>query len=179
MKVLIINGSPRKNGNTGIALEQMEAVFAEEGIEVRACQVGKRSRTRLRGVQRLREARQVRLRRHRKRDGAALRGGRRPCGGLARVLRLGQRERGGPARPPVLQHALRQDHEGGRGRGVRAPRRAHGHVGRAEQVLRHLGMPIASGQYWNGIHGAAPGQATRTPRACSRCARLRATWRSS
>ena len=40
MKVLIINGSPRKNGNTSIALAQMEAVFAEEGIEVTNVQVG-------------------------------------------------------------------------------------------------------------------------------------------
>ena len=29
MKVLIINGSPRANGNTDIALREMEKVFAE------------------------------------------------------------------------------------------------------------------------------------------------------
>ena len=34
MKVLMINGSPRKDSNTGIALAEMEKIFAEEGIEV-------------------------------------------------------------------------------------------------------------------------------------------------
>ena len=33
MKVLLLNGSPRKGGNTSIALEEMERVFAEEGVE--------------------------------------------------------------------------------------------------------------------------------------------------
>ena len=28
MKVLIINGSPRPDGNTGIALKEMEKIFA-------------------------------------------------------------------------------------------------------------------------------------------------------
>ena len=40
MKVLMINGSPRANGNTGIALKEMEKIFAEEGIEVETIQVG-------------------------------------------------------------------------------------------------------------------------------------------
>lgn len=40
MKVLILNGSPRKNGNTAAALRQMEMVFAQEGIEVQTVQVG-------------------------------------------------------------------------------------------------------------------------------------------
>ena len=35
MKVLMINGSPKKNGNTSIALQEMEKIFAEEGIEIR------------------------------------------------------------------------------------------------------------------------------------------------
>lgn len=33
MKVLMLNGSPKKNGNTMIALQEMEKIFAEEGIE--------------------------------------------------------------------------------------------------------------------------------------------------
>lgn len=31
MKVLLINGSPRENGNTYIALKEMERVFNAEG----------------------------------------------------------------------------------------------------------------------------------------------------
>lgn len=33
MKVLILNGSPKANGNTAIALAEMEKVFTENGIE--------------------------------------------------------------------------------------------------------------------------------------------------
>ena len=40
MKVLLINGSPHANGNTAFALEQMAAVFADEGIERETIQVG-------------------------------------------------------------------------------------------------------------------------------------------
>ena len=40
MKVLMLNGSPKANGNTAIALKEMERVFAEEGIEVVTVQVG-------------------------------------------------------------------------------------------------------------------------------------------
>lgn len=40
MKVLIINGSPRVNGNTTIAIREMEAVFKADGIDVETVQVG-------------------------------------------------------------------------------------------------------------------------------------------
>ena len=41
MKVLLINGSPRVNGNTAFALNQMAEVFADQGIETELIQVGK------------------------------------------------------------------------------------------------------------------------------------------
>lgn len=40
MKVLMINGSPRKNGNTALALAEMEKIFLENDIEVETVQVG-------------------------------------------------------------------------------------------------------------------------------------------
>ena len=40
MKVLLLNGSPRANGNTAFALNQMAEVFAEQGIETAIIQVG-------------------------------------------------------------------------------------------------------------------------------------------
>lgn len=40
MKVLLINGSPRKNGNTAYALSQMAEVFAAEGVETEILHVG-------------------------------------------------------------------------------------------------------------------------------------------
>ena len=43
MKVLMINGSPRENGNTYAALHEMEKVFAQEGIETEIVQIGKQA----------------------------------------------------------------------------------------------------------------------------------------
>ena len=40
MKVLMLNGSPRANGNTSLALAEMEKIFNQEGIEVETVQVG-------------------------------------------------------------------------------------------------------------------------------------------
>ena len=40
MKVLMINGSPRKDGNTAIALKEMEKSFEKNGIEVETMQIG-------------------------------------------------------------------------------------------------------------------------------------------
>jgi multimeric flavodoxin WrbA len=39
-RVLIINGSPRANGNTSVAVREMENVFRENGVEVETVQVG-------------------------------------------------------------------------------------------------------------------------------------------
>ncbi len=40
MKVLMLNGSPHMEGNTAIALHEMEKVFAAEGVETKIVQVG-------------------------------------------------------------------------------------------------------------------------------------------
>ena len=40
MKVLMINGSPHAEGNTYIALHEMEKVFAQEGIETEMIHIG-------------------------------------------------------------------------------------------------------------------------------------------
>ena len=40
MKVLFINGSPRKNGNTAYALNQMAEVFAAEGVKTEILHIG-------------------------------------------------------------------------------------------------------------------------------------------
>lgn len=40
MKVLILNGSPRANGNTSLAIKEMEKVFEASGVEVETVQVG-------------------------------------------------------------------------------------------------------------------------------------------
>ena len=43
MKVLMLNGSPHVRGNTALALAQMEKIFAENGIESEIIQVGSKS----------------------------------------------------------------------------------------------------------------------------------------
>jgi len=40
MKVLLVNGSPKQKGNTALALEEMLKVFAEEGFEAEVLHVG-------------------------------------------------------------------------------------------------------------------------------------------
>lgn len=40
LKVLILNGSPRRGGNTAIAIREMEHVFAENGVAAETVQIG-------------------------------------------------------------------------------------------------------------------------------------------
>ena len=40
MKVLMVNGSPKANGNTYVALHEMEKVFIQEGIETEILHIG-------------------------------------------------------------------------------------------------------------------------------------------
>ena len=42
MKILLLNGSPRANGNTALALGEMEKVFADQGIETELIHIGHR-----------------------------------------------------------------------------------------------------------------------------------------
>lgn len=43
MQVLMINGSPHKEGNTYLALKEMEAIFKEEGIDCEIVHVGNKA----------------------------------------------------------------------------------------------------------------------------------------
>ena len=43
MKVVIINGSPRKGGNTSIAINEMVKVFKEENVEAEVFQIGNKN----------------------------------------------------------------------------------------------------------------------------------------
>lgn len=42
LNVLMLNGSPRVNGNTAIALREMERIFEEGGAEAETVQIGNR-----------------------------------------------------------------------------------------------------------------------------------------
>ena len=41
LKVLMLNGSPRKDGNVALAFREMEQVFAENGIETENILLGR------------------------------------------------------------------------------------------------------------------------------------------
>lgn len=43
MNVLMINGSPRGNGNTAVALKEMKQVFAQAGVEITELNVGSKA----------------------------------------------------------------------------------------------------------------------------------------
>ncbi|MBQ7718209.1 MAG: flavodoxin family protein [Clostridia bacterium] len=43
MKVLLVNGSPNANGNTAIALAEMEKIFAENGVETETIHIGNKA----------------------------------------------------------------------------------------------------------------------------------------
>ena len=43
MKVLIINGSPRVNGNTTVAVNELVKIFKEEGVDTEVVQIGNKA----------------------------------------------------------------------------------------------------------------------------------------
>lgn len=159
MKVLILNGSPRKDGNTSIAVREMETVFAKNGVEVETVQVGQldiRSCT--------------------------------ACGGCAKTgscvfgdivneiapkfeaadgLVIASPVYYASANPTLvalldrLFYSTRFDKTMKVGASVVCARR--GGCSAAFDELNKFftisGMPVASSQYWNSIHGAAKGEA--------------------
>ena len=42
LKVLMLNGSPHANGNTAVALREMETIFHESGVETETVLLGNR-----------------------------------------------------------------------------------------------------------------------------------------
>ena len=159
MLVLMINGSPREDGNTGLALAEMARVFQDEGIEVDLFSLGKQT---------------VR--------GCVACGG---CGKLGKcvfddaVNELAarfERADGLVVGSPVyyasangtlvslldrLFYSTKFDKTMKVGAAVACARRG-GLTATWDELNKYFGiagMPIAAGQYWNGVHGAAPGQA--------------------
>lgn len=159
MKVLIISGSPRKNGNTTLALAQMEQVFAEEGIEAINVQVGRED---VRGC-------------------VACNG----CSKLGRCvyddcvnelaplfeeadgLVVGSPVYYGSANATLvavldrLFYSTSFDKTMKVGAAVAVARRG-GLTATFDELNKYFtisGMPVAGGQYWNGVHGTLPGEA--------------------
>ncbi|MCM1039895.1 MAG: flavodoxin family protein [Roseburia sp.] len=159
MKVLMVNGSPRANGNTYTALHEMEKVFAEENIETEILHIGNKD---IRGCI--------------------------ACGSCAgkgqcvfddivnEAARKFEESDGLVVGSPVyyasanatlvafltrLFYSTHFDKSMKVGAAVAAARRG-GLTATYDELNKFFGitgMPIASGQYWNGIHGTLPGEA--------------------
>jgi len=162
MNVLILNGSPRKESNTQVALDEMIAVFEKEGIDVEVVSVGKQV---VRGCV--------------------------ACGGCAKIGKCVfdddlvnevaakfEQADGLVIASPVyyasangtlvslldrLFFSTPFDKTMKVGAVVACARRG-GITATWDELNKYLGisgMPIASGQYWNGIHGRLPGEASQ------------------
>ena len=159
MKVLIINGSPKANGNTATALNEMVGVFQKEGIETEILHVGHLP---IRGCIAC---------------GGCYKNGKcvfddivneaankfEECDGL--VVGSPVYYAGANATLTAfltrLFYSTRFDKRMKVGAAVVAARRG-GLSSTFDELNKFFtisGMPVASGQYWNSIHGAAPGEA--------------------
>lgn len=161
MKVLIINGSPRLNGNTTIALAEMEKIFKENGIETQTIRVGNKA---VRGCIAC---------------GSCYKNGKcafddvvneaAPLFEEADGLVVGTPVYYGSANATLIAfldrlfYSTSFDKTMKVGAGVVCARRG-GLSATFDEVNKYFtisGMPVASGQYWNSIHGRAPGEAVQ------------------
>ena len=159
MKVLMLNGSPRAKGNTALALEEMEKIFKEEQIETEILHIGHKD---IRGCIACRQCAQKgkcvfddvvneTAPKFEQADGLVV--GAPVYYASANATLIAYLTR--------LFYSTHFDKSMKVGAAVAVARR--GGITAAYDELNKFfgisGMPIASGQYWNGVHGAAPGEA--------------------
>ena len=158
MKVLIINGSPRVNGNTSIALNEMVKVFAEENIETEVIQIGNKD---IRGCiacgtcgQRGRcvfdDAVNECASKFEECDGMVVASPVYYASANATLIAFLDR----------LFYSTGFDKTMKVGAGVTIARRG-GCSSTYDELNKYFtisGMPVASSQYWNSVHGGAPGE---------------------
>ena len=159
MKVLLINGSPKAKGNTARALREMEQIFSQEGVQVETVHIGAQN---IRGCIAC---------------GSCFQEGKCVFDDAVNQLSAKFREADGlVVASPVyyaspnatlialldrLFYSSRFDKRMKVGASVAVARR--GGCSSSFDVLNKYftisGMPIASSQYWNSVHGSAPGEA--------------------
>ncbi len=159
MKVLMINGSPRKEGNTYTALHEMEKIFEKEGIETEILHVGSKD---IRGCVACLSCKKTgkcvfddmvneAASKFQASDGLVVASPVYYASANGTLISFLDR----------LFYSTGFDKTMKVGASVAAARRG-GLSASYDQLNKYFGisgMPIASGQYWNGIHGAAPGEA--------------------
>ena len=159
MKVLLLNGSPKPNGNTALALREMAEVFAQEGIETEIVHVGNQdirgciacgSCGRL-GKCVFDDAVNAIASKFEAADGLVIGSPVYYASANATLMALMQR----------LFYSTHFDKTMKVGASVTIARRG-GCSATYDEMNKFFGisgMPIASSQYWNSVHGGAPGQA--------------------
>ena len=159
MKVLMINGSPRAKGNTAITLGEMQKVFAEEGIETEVLHVGNQA---IRGCIACNscmknekcvfdDAVNTAAELFREADGLVV--GTPVYYASANGTLVSFLDR--------LFYSTPFDKRMKVGAAVACARRG-GLTATFDELNKYFtiaGMPVASSQYWNGVHGAASGEA--------------------
>ena len=159
MKVLLINGSPKANGNTAAALAEMANVFEAEGIEVISLHVGNKA---IRGCIVCGKCGEIGkcVFDDIVNEGAALF---QECDGIV----VGSPVYYASANATLsafldrLFYSSHFDKTMKVGAAVVAARRG-GLSATMDQLNKYFsisGMPIASSQYWNSVHGRMPGEA--------------------
>lgn len=159
MKVLLINGSPRANGNTSIALREMEQIFAQNGIETETVQVGSKTVRgcvacgfcREKGVCAIDDVVNEVAPKFKECDGLVV--GSPVYYASANGTLISFLDR--------LFYSTSFDKTMKVGAAVTVARRG-GLSATFDELNKYFticGMPVASSQYWNSIHGARPGDA--------------------
>ena len=159
MKVLMINGSPRANGNTATALHEMERIFTQEGVETEILHVGNKDIRGCIGCTKCFEAGKCVFDDLVNETAPKFEA----CDGLV----VGSPVYYASANATLvafltrLFYSTRFDKTMKVGAAVAAARRG-GLSATFDELNKFFtisGMPVASGQYWNSIHGRAPGEA--------------------
>ena len=159
MKVLMINGSPNAKGNTYTALHEMERVFAEEGIETEILHIGSRDIRGCIGCRQCAKNGKCVF------DDAVNESAKKfeECDGLV----VGSPVYYASANATLIAYLTRLFYSTPFNKSMKvgaavAAARRGGLTATYDELNKFFaisGMPIASGQYWNGIHGATPGEA--------------------
>lgn len=161
MKVLMINGSPNVKGNTYVALSEMEKIFKQEGVETELLHVGNQDIRGCIGCGSCRETGKCVFDDLVNETAAKFE----VCDGMV----VGSPVYYASANATLaafltrLFYSTHFDKTMKVGASVVAARR--GGLSAAFDELNKFftisGMPVASGQYWNSIHGMAPGEAAQ------------------
>ncbi len=159
MKVLMINGSPRAEGNTSVALQEMAGIFAQEGIETELLHVGNQAIRGCIACNSCADAGKCVFDDMVNEAAAKFQ----LCDGLV----VGSPVYYASANATLvafltrLFYSARFDKTMKVGAAVVAARRGglSATFDELNKFFTIAGMPVASGQYWNSIHGRLPGEA--------------------